>query len=67
MWVKADDDIKAGIVEIESVSVALGAEADNSDSFLIKDGEVDVMVVENISHNRYLATVNFYEEKDDFV
>jgi hypothetical protein len=42
---EADDDVDAGVLEVQGVGVALGAEADDRDGLAVEEGEVSVVVV----------------------
>ena len=44
---QADDDVDAGVLEVQRVGVALGAVADDRDGLAVEEGEVCVVVVEH--------------------
>jgi hypothetical protein len=44
---QADDDVDAGVLEVEGVGVALRAVADDRDGLAVEPGEVCVVVVEH--------------------
>ena len=48
---EADDHVAAGIPEIERVSMALGAVADDCDLFAVKLAEVTVFFIVHFCHN----------------
>ena len=44
---QADDDVDAGVLEVERVGVALGAVADDGDGLAVEEREVCVVVVDH--------------------
>ena len=46
---QADDDVDAGVLEVERVGVALGAVADDGDGLAVEEVEVCVVVVEHVA------------------
>ena len=51
---QADDDVDAGVLQVEGVGVALGAVAEDGDGLALEQGEVGVLVVEDVvcAHGR---------------
>ena len=48
--VETDDDVASGLLEVERVGVALGAEAEHSEGFAFEDAQVGVLVGVHFSH-----------------
>ena len=48
---EADFDLDAGVLEVESVGVALGAVADDGYLFGLDEGEVGVVIVVSLGHD----------------
>src|SRR5699024_4559281 len=47
---QADPDLDAAVAQVQRVGVALRAEADDGDLLALDDGQVGVVVVEDLSH-----------------
>src|SRR5699024_10441812 len=48
---QAHADLDAAVAQVQRVGMALGAEADDSDLLALDDGQVGVVVVEDLSHD----------------
>ena len=44
-FVKADDDVDAGVAQVQRMGVALGAEADNGNLFAVEGVDVAVFLI----------------------
>ena len=51
-FLEADDNLDAGVAQVQRVGVALGAVADNGDLATLDDRQVCVVVVKHFSHLR---------------
>src|SRR5699024_9273116 len=48
---QADPDLDAAVAQVQRMGVALGSEADDGDLLALDDGQVGVVVVEDLSHD----------------
>ena len=55
-FVEADDDVAAAVLEVQRVGVALGAEAEDGEGFVLEHAEVGVFVGVNFSGHIRVAS-----------